>query len=224
MKRMLACLLLLVIGCGGDPDEQANKLFVEAVQLIESAESKSDEDAIKDYEQALSNVQRIIDDYSESDLAVKLISGETLFTGKTLADIKIRLTELKKSRAVTVIEMLDVPFEKDDEGNILFLSLFDTSVTDAQLEHITGMTSLRRLELHKTQITDAGLVHLKGLTKLETLLLLKTQITDEGILHLKGLTSLKSLWLTNSSFPNTKVTDAGVADLQKALPDCRVSH
>ena len=36
-------------------------------------------------------------------------------------------------------------------------------------------------------------------------------------MHLKGLTGLQVLFLMN-----TKVTDAGVADLQKALPDCQI--
>ena len=43
------------------------------------------------------------------------------------------------------------------------------------------------------------------------------KITDAGLVHLKGLTGLQVLFLMN-----TKVTDAGVADLQKALPNCRV--
>jgi len=37
--------------------------------------------------------------------------------------------------------------------------------------------------------------------------------------HLKGMTSLNALGLYN-----TKITDAGVADLQKALPNCEIQH
>ncbi len=37
-------------------------------------------------------------------------------------------------------------------------------------------------------------------------------------MHLKGLTGLQTLELSN-----TKVTDAAVADLQKALPNCEIS-
>jgi len=36
--------------------------------------------------------------------------------------------------------------------------------------------------------------------------------------HLKGLTGLLTLGLRN-----TKVTDAGVAELKKALPKCQIS-
>jgi hypothetical protein len=60
-------------------------------------------------------------------------------------------------------------------------------------------------------------VHLKGLTGLQTFYLGKTQITDAGLVHLKGMAELQWLYLRS-----TQVTDAGVADLQKALPDCKI--
>ena len=52
-----------------------------------------------------------------------------------------------------------------------------------------------------------------------SLSLIGTTITDAGLVHLKRLTKLQRLVLDF-----TKVTDAGVADLQKALPNCKISH
>ena len=46
-----------------------------------------------------------------------------------------------------------------------------------------------------------------------------TRITDRSLEHLSGLKNLSSLFALE-----TKVTDAGVAKLQKALPDCDISH
>ena len=43
------------------------------------------------------------------------------------------------------------------------------------------------------------------------------KLTDTGLVHLKGLTNLQSL-----SLISTKVTDAGVKDLQAALPNCKI--
>ncbi len=43
--------------------------------------------------------------------------------------------------------------------------------------------------------------------------------TDAGLVHLKGLTNLYLLVLYG-----TRITDAGVAELQKALPDCEILH
>jgi uncharacterized protein YqgV (UPF0045/DUF77 family) len=47
--------------------------------------------AIKSYEEALGNVRKIVSVYKESDIAVKLVSGETLFTGKSMEEIEERI-------------------------------------------------------------------------------------------------------------------------------------
>ena len=43
--------------------------------------------------------------------------------------------------------------------------------------------------------------------------------TDAGLVHLKGLTNLEKLGLSN-----TKITRGEIAELQKALPNCRISY
>jgi len=45
----------------------------------------------------------------------------------------------------------------------------------------------------------------------------RSKITDAGLVHLKGLTGLQTLDLGG-----TEVTDAGFADLKKALPNCKI--
>jgi len=95
MRVLLLSLLVVMVGCAGDSNEKANELFVESVRLINSAEKKTGDAAIADYEQARANVQKIIDEYGESDLAVKLISGETLFS---TIDIRARIEELKDGK------------------------------------------------------------------------------------------------------------------------------
>jgi hypothetical protein len=121
------------------------------------------------------------------------------------------------------------------------LSLYNTNVTDVGLQHLNGLTQLHKLELVNTRITDSGLVNLKGLTRLQYLLLNDTQVTDAGLAHLEGLTQLDTLMLDNTEVTDvglqhlkglaklqylllngTKVTDAGVAELQKALPNCKI--
>ena len=58
---------------------------------------------------------------------------------------------------------------------------------------------------------------MKGHGKLEWLGLIGTEITDARWVHLKELTPLKELTLYKS-----KVTDAGVRELRKALPYCLI--
>jgi len=69
-------------------------------------------------------------------------------------------------------------------------------VTDAGLEHLTGLHQLEKLELYDTGITDAGLGHLKELRQLRELGLSGTEVTDAGLEHLKGLRRLHTLALS----------------------------
>ena len=124
---------------------------------------------------------------------------------------------------VATLEDLGAVIKRNDQGEVVTVS-FDTpliafenkEITDTVLVHLKGLANLQNLCLTGTLITDAGLVHLKGLTALKDLELIGTQITDAGLVHLKGLTKLQSLDLPK------QITDAGVADLQKALPNCKI--
>ena len=73
---------------------------------------------------------------------------------------------------------------------------------------------------------DGNVVHLsfffidlKRLTSLKVLDLGGAGITDANLQQLKQLVNLKEL-----SLDDNQVTAAGVAELQKALPDCKISH
>ena len=46
--------------------------------------------------------------------------------------------------------------------NLRILQLDNTSVTDAGLKSVAGLTRLVDLRLSHTQITDAGLKHIRG--------------------------------------------------------------
>jgi hypothetical protein len=86
---------------------------------------------------------------------------------------------------------------------------WDTRVTEAGLQHLEGLTRLQYLDLSLIYVTDAGLEHLKGLTALQTLNLTGTHVTDAGLEHLKALTALQHLDLWG-----TQVTDAGLGHLK----------
>ncbi len=96
--------------------------------------------------------------------------------------------------------------------NLKVLDVGHTQVTDAGLAHLSGLTSLSGLSLSNTQVTDAGLTHLMGLSKLSALNLSDTQVTDAGLPHLKGLVSLAQLDLDG-----TRVTDAAKQHLLQAM-------
>lgn len=56
-----------------------------------------------------------------------------------------------------------------------------------------------------------------GAAQLVNLNLCNTQISDDGLKHLSGLKNCESLWLRYA-----QVTEEGVKELQKALPDCEI--
>jgi hypothetical protein len=102
---------------------------------------------------------------------------------------------------------------KPVSGQLKWVDLARTKVTDKGLAHLAGMKEITRLHLENTAVTDAGLDHLKGLTNLEYLNLYGTQVTDAGIMKLAGLKKLKKIFLWQS-----KVTEAGAGKFAAAIP------
>jgi len=103
-------------------------------------------------------------------------------------------------------------------SDVVVVNCFYTFRNDDTI-HLKQLTSLDKLAFHDTNVTDAGLEHIKELTKLTALYLKNMEIGDAGLQHLKGLTSLEHLHLVH-----TEVTDEGVKSLQRALPNCEISH
>jgi len=159
----------------------------------------------------------------------------------TVSDIETSTEVLSDANAPFPAEIQSWAKELGGDYSEPSLDLRLSSITDDGLEHIKGLTALRRLNLESTKITDGGLEQLKGmhfltwlnlcsteitdaglvnvgrLSDMQELDLSITKITDEGLQHLHGLTELNDLWLMN-----TDVTDAGVATLQQSLPNCKV--
>ncbi len=103
-------------------------------------------------------------------------------------------------------------------GQLTWLDLGGTPVTDAALASLDQFKNLTRLHLENTQVTDAGLLHLKDLPYLEYLNLYGTAVSDEGIQQLSSLKNLKKLYLWQ-----TQVTPAGAAQLKEALPGLEIN-
>lgn len=113
---LLAIWMCLGVGCGKKepelrsetvitPNEVANKLYVESVQLVVFAEEgKSLEDSVRDYKSAAKKIRMIIQDYPESDIAVELASGEKNVGGLTLGAIEQRI-DVKEARIANTIKV-----------------------------------------------------------------------------------------------------------------------
>jgi hypothetical protein len=123
------------------------------------------------------------------------------------------------------------------------LDLSDCPIADAELQYVKPLYNLKAVDLSGTQLKGHGLTHLGGsrflrrlalkntaipdetlsaLTKwpyLEVLDLRDTGITDHGIRQLVTHRYLRQLMLEG-----TRVTSAGITAIQKALPQCQVTH
>ena len=77
-------------GCSTDPNEKANELYVEASQLMQSAkvEARSYFEALELYSNARKNLERISSKYASSNVAVRLMSGQTKISGFTLSEFE----------------------------------------------------------------------------------------------------------------------------------------
>jgi hypothetical protein len=100
------------------------------------------------------------------------------------------------------------------------LMLGDTKITSRGLSTLAGCPSLTSVLLSKTQVDDAGVEYLAALPGLRTLYLDGTPITDEALRRLEGMTTLRYLRLGG----NRGVTDEGVARLEEALPELKVTR
>lgn len=83
-----------------------------------------------------------------------------------------------------------------------------SSIDDAALSQLYGLTELRDLNLSGSGWTGAGLVHLAGMQKLESLRLGSIPLRDEHLEALSGLTELVELSLTGD-----RLSDLGISHL-----------
>ncbi|MCA9024827.1 MAG: tetratricopeptide repeat protein [Planctomycetaceae bacterium] len=128
-----------------------------------------------------------------------------------------------------------------DEGGLLVADLTETAATDADVESLTQIESLRAVDLSGTQVTNACLKGLFESSKLKMLGLCdlpiddhairdiidledlrflsleRTAITDDGLRYLRALIHLEGL-----SVRGTEVSREAILEFERAHPNCRV--
>ncbi len=103
--------------------------------------------------------------------------------------------------------------------HVAWLDLGGTAVTAGQLELVTALPNLSRLHLERTTISDASLRHLQRCPRLEYLNLVDVPVGDDGLSRLTSLSALRTVCVGG-----TKVSDAGIAALAKAIPGITVER
>ena len=127
------------------------------------------------------------------------------------------------------------------QAGMLILHLYGNKLTDDGLRHLGRMTKLEVLYLNAGSLAGAGLKHLAGFDRLRFLSLRGNWVTDGGLESLPDLPSLAELELDNNKLTDacvpklaryaglkrltleqTGITPAGLEQLRKALPGCRI--
>ena len=110
------------------------------------------------------------------------------------------------------VELARVPIEDDDLEilsklphlqwlNLRGINVFNGTVTNDGLRHISGLTQLRSLNLSANRrLNSPSLFHIRNLKRLEWLNLTGTKIGNEGLVHLRELPRLKRLWLPSQTW------------------------
>ncbi len=100
---------------------------------------------------------------------------------------------------------------------LVWLKLDNAAISDATMDAISGLTTLRRLSLSNTNITDKGLEKLQSLQQLQSLNLVATKVTAQGVMQLGKIKSLKNLYLYHTGVNNNDWNA-----LQKAFPGAQL--
>jgi internalin A len=206
MTKMLPLLaVLLVAGPSLNADEAEDKA-VAFVKKLGGVVHRDDKDP------AHPVIEVVLDDPNVTDTDLKELASLKGLNDLILHNTKVTDAGLKE---VTAFK------------GLTFLALGGTQVTDAGLKEVARLENLKYLILGQgcsllgppIPVTDAGLKHLNCMQSLRVLDLSGLKVTDAGLKHLSDLKGLQHLNLFD-----TGVTDAGVAELQKALPKCKIRH
>jgi serine/threonine protein kinase len=132
---------------------------------------------------------------------IRALKGCPTFAHLTLADAPLTAEGLEELQQLPALEYLNI------------------SAVPCTEQHVAALAKLKvtTLILASAGINDTMADRLAGLQTLEKLAISGNPLTDKGLAELKKLKGLKAL-----EVKSTQVTEAGVADLQKALPECKI--
>ena len=95
---------------------------------------------------------------------------------------------------------------RDAKGNIVEVSLARTWATDADVEKVAAIKTLKKLDLSLTYVSDVGAQAIGALTQLEELNLFTAEfITDAAVAFLRGNTNLRVLNLRGTDVTDTSL-------------------
>src|SRR5262249_33673930 len=122
------------------------------------------------------------------------------------AQVRLKPDTTRDADIVRSIEAQGGRVIRDQSGRIVEVSLARTWATDADVERLASLKSLKRLDLSLTYVSDRGAERLKALDQLEDLNLFAAEfITDAALAFLRGNRQLKTLNLRGTDVTDTSL-------------------
>lgn len=245
---VLAASSLLLAGCGGDKSAEAPKASKGSSPATDDADVLKALGDAKLKKNAAGNVVEV--DFRGTTIAPEQLhlSGLPALRSVLLNGLEVteaHLTAVAKSKTITNLDLRGCslsnealkPVAEMQQLRALRLNGGDgaTTVDDAGLAHISGLTNLKALALDKLWVGKPGIEHLAKLSNLQELYLAetgfsddcvellanhpklkklrisKTEISDEGLQRLAGVKSIEDLDLSENAY----LTDSGMAHVGK---------
>ena len=144
----------------------------------------------------------------EKAAKAKAAAAETKAAAEAEESAKIIETAIRKAAKKLTGELTKADYEK-----VRRLFLRFNQLTEAP-KGLEKLPQLKQLHLEHNQLTDV--TGLENLKQLESLNLVGNKLTD--VKDLENLTQLTELWLKD----NPDLTKAQIAELKKALPECKI--
>jgi Leucine rich repeat/Leucine Rich repeat len=132
--------------------------------------------------------------------------------------LPVRAAAQDDSGIVASIEAQGGDVTRDGGGRIVGISLARTWATDADVERIAAIKTLKRLDLSLTYVSDHGVERLKALDQLEDLNMFAAEfITDAAIAFLRSHRQLKTLNLRGTDVTDTSLSYVAALPQLKSL-------
>jgi hypothetical protein len=173
----------------------------------------------------LNDQDRVRNDVKELPREAFRLTAVELTGNKEVSDAGLAV--FKDCKNLTVLQLGGTPVGDAGLANfkdctsLTRLDLGGTKAGDAGLAHFAGCKNVTSLSLWGTRVGDEGLAHFKDCKNMTTVWLDSTEVRDAGLRNLAAMTKLEVLYM-NGKMPN--VTNAGIEELKKALPGCRIER
>ena len=118
----------------------------------------------------------------------------------------LHAAQLPEAALVASVEKQGGHVVRDQKGTLVEVSLARTWATDADVERLAAIKTLKKLDLSLTYVSDAGVEALANLGQLEELDLFAAEfITDAAVAFLRGNTNLRVLNLRGTNVTDTSL-------------------